>query len=49
MIKDFYSDGDIYGKLWGEDDIRTAHEKVIRYAKNFNWNSSKINFDQITR
>jgi hypothetical protein len=47
MIKDFYSNGEVYGKLWGESDIKTAHEKVIEYGKNFNWHSRQVNIDPI--
>ena len=33
MIRDFISDGREYGRLWGWDDIKASHEKVLRYYK----------------
>ena len=32
MIEDFISDGKKYGKLWGWDDIRSAHRKAFEYT-----------------
>lgn len=33
MIKDFASDGKLYGRLWGREDIRAAHAKVEQYQE----------------
>lgn len=31
MIRDFISDGREYGRLWGWDDIKASHEKVLKF------------------
>jgi hypothetical protein len=41
MIKDFVSDGELYGRLWGIEDIKTAHEKVLLYETNSDRHPSK--------
>jgi hypothetical protein len=40
MIKDFYSDGKLYGRLWGKKDIEQAHHKTMAYSKGLNSRSS---------
>jgi hypothetical protein len=41
MIKDFHTNGETYGRLWGTEDIRQAHKKA-KHATNYNWNSGPI-------
>jgi hypothetical protein len=42
MIKDFYSDGKLYNRLWGREDIAAAHDKVVAYEKSLNRCSSSL-------
>ena len=42
MIRDFISDGLEYGRLWGWDDIKASHEKVIRINSDFDRCSGQI-------
>jgi hypothetical protein len=46
MIKDFYSDGKLYGRLWGRQDIEEAHRKVLEYEKSTDRDSSEKHLDQ---
>jgi hypothetical protein len=49
MIHDFYEDGKIYGQRWGRSEIIEAHNKVLEYGKNTNWNSSALFIDTASR
>ena len=49
MIHDFYEDGRVYGKRWGRKDIIKAHNKVLEYGKDNNWDSSSLNVYSPTR
>jgi len=49
MIHDFYKNGDVYGQRWGREEIIAAHNKVLEYGKNTNWNSSALHIDSATR
>jgi hypothetical protein len=40
MIKDFDSDGKLYGRLWGSEDIEQAHYKALAYSQSLNRRSS---------
>jgi len=49
MIHDFWEDGKVYGQRWDKHDIIAAHNKVMEYGKNTNWNPSALNIYQATR
>jgi hypothetical protein len=46
MIKDFESDGELYGRLWGSKDIEAAHNKVMAYKEGPNRHSSSKHIDK---
>jgi hypothetical protein len=45
MIKDFIGDNQVYGKLWGPEDIIAAHEKVLAYEKGDYRSAGQIGID----
>ena len=45
MLKDFVSDGAMYGELWNHIDIKRAHKAVLEYERGFNRYTGKVDVD----